>query len=31
MDQRKDKWDYCKVVDIYQGQELVKPLAEMGY
>jgi branched-chain amino acid transport system substrate-binding protein len=31
LDQRKDKWDYCKVVDIYQGQELVKPLAEMGY
>lgn len=30
-DQRSDKWDVAKVVDIYMGKELCLPLEEMGW
>lgn len=29
--ERKDKWDFAKVVDVYMGEELCLPLKEMGY
>jgi branched-chain amino acid transport system substrate-binding protein len=28
---RKDKWDFAKVVDVYTGEELCLPLKEMGW
>jgi len=28
---RKDKWDICKVADVYMGEELCLPLKEMGW
>jgi branched-chain amino acid transport system substrate-binding protein len=28
---KKDKWDFAKVVDVYTGEELCLPLKEMGY
>ena len=28
---RKDKWDICKVADVYMGEELCLPLSEMGW
>jgi branched-chain amino acid transport system substrate-binding protein len=29
--ERKDKWDFAKVVDVYMGEELCLPLKEMGW
>ncbi|UCF92108.1 MAG: ABC transporter substrate-binding protein [Desulfobacterales bacterium] len=29
--ERKDKWDVAKVVDVYMGEELCLPLKEMGW
>ncbi len=29
--ERKDKWDFAKVVDVYTGEELCLPLKEMGW
>ncbi|RJQ60960.1 MAG: hypothetical protein C4530_06780, partial [Desulfobacteraceae bacterium] len=29
--ERKDKWDVCKVADVYMGEELCLPLKEMGW
>jgi hypothetical protein len=28
---KKDKWDVCKVADVYMGEELCLPLKEMGW
>jgi branched-chain amino acid transport system substrate-binding protein len=28
---KKDKWDFAKVVDVYTGEELCLPLKEMGW
>lgn len=30
-DERATKYDYAKVIDVYEGEHLVKPLKEMGY
>lgn len=30
-DERADKFDYAKVTDAYEGEQLVLPLTEMGY
>jgi len=29
--ERKDKWDFARVVDVYMGEELCLPLKEMGW
>ncbi len=29
--ERKDKWDFARVVDVYTGEELCLPLKEMGW
>jgi len=29
--ERKDKWDFAKVIDVYTGEELCLPLKEMGW
>ncbi|MCX5907585.1 MAG: ABC transporter substrate-binding protein [Deltaproteobacteria bacterium] len=29
--EKKDKWDICRVADVYMGEELCLPLKEMGW